>query len=302
MRRERDRGESIQVSVAVAGVRKRRPPDRYGRTIAPQSYCPKVPASSSCPTSKAPEKAAIAENVQTRWPSLAYKIASGIPLNIPQPMLLSGASVGADTIFGTYALQSGHNVVHFLGPRNEPSAEAVAQQASTLYRLCDELLDGDAVSADFERVGAARLLGKNADFSAGILEWRDSRRNILQVRSADTVYAVGYRMNPSVETPGLDIGGGTGWACQAYVDRFGEGGGEDPKQCRLFFYDDGAPAWPGCMKDKATHRRWSSWDAVCHKWIPMSCEPPTPSGRYAGIGATIVDPEHGAAAIGKLYS
>ena len=51
-------------------------------------------------------------------------------------------------------------------------------------------------------------------------DWHESRRNILQVKEAGSVYAVGYRVPPDKETPPLDIGGGTGFACECYVNRF----------------------------------------------------------------------------------
>ena len=41
-----------------------------------------------------------------------------------RPLMLSGASDGADTLFGEHALRVGHGVVHVLGPSNEPSEEA----------------------------------------------------------------------------------------------------------------------------------------------------------------------------------
>ncbi len=132
-------------------------------------------------------------------------------------------------------------------------------------------------------------------------EWNGSRRNWFQVRRADAVYVVAYRSNPSPETPRLDIGGGTGWACQWYIDRFLPGG-EDPKKCKLYFYDDGAPAWPGCLKDLDTHRKWNQWNIELNKWEPVpGGSPPPPQGFYAGIGGTILDKDYGEKAIRDLY-
>ena len=100
------------------------------------------------------------------------------------------------------------------------------------------------------------------------------------------VYAVAYRLplqpNAPDARPDLDIGGGTGFACQLYVDRFShqrkqyecphgecvrgeelgqnaaDDEGEGPEEgslCELYFYDDGSPGWSGCLIDPATHRR-----------------------------------------------
>ena len=133
-------------------------------------------------------------------------------------VLFSGASDGADTRFGIRARAANYDVVHFLGPRNEPSTEAAEQQAQQLMRLEDSLLEGQAMNDIFASVNRTRFAG--SDLETAEEDWRDSRRNVLQVLRADMVYAVAYRSNPSPETPTLDIGGGTGWACQCYVNRF----------------------------------------------------------------------------------
>jgi len=150
----------------------------------------------------------------------------------------------------------------------------------------------------FASVNRTRFAG--SDLETAEEDWRDSRRNVLQVLRADMVYAVAYRSNPSPETPTLDIGGGTGWACQCYVNRFVGEGAEPQHLCRLYFYDDGAPGWAGCLKDSATHRRWNRWDPAAQVWIPLEGMPPTPSGIWAGIGATRLDPEFGMRAIDDL--
>jgi len=230
------------------------------------------------------------------------------------PVLLSGASPGADTLFGEEALRRGHQVLHVLGPRNDPSAEAAQEQPQQLLRVNDELLDGPVVSASFNAAAKVRGISKptrrlpQGGPNGTLEEWRDSRRNMLQVVGAQAVYAVAYRLNPSPHTPELDVGGGTGLACQMYVDRFKPRGAEDASACRLFFYDDGAPGWDGCLKDAATHRRWNRWDPLRSSWIPLEMAPPMPGGHskespalYAGIGATRLDPVYGEKAIRSLY-
>eukprot|EP00443_Scrippsiella_acuminata_P032596 CAMPEP_0115366064 /NCGR_PEP_ID=MMETSP0270-20121206/104609_1 /TAXON_ID=71861 /ORGANISM="Scrippsiella trochoidea, Strain CCMP3099" /LENGTH=177 /DNA_ID=CAMNT_0002788817 /DNA_START=57 /DNA_END=587 /DNA_ORIENTATION=+ len=153
-----------------------------------------------------------------------------------------------------------------------------------------------------------------------------ARRNFLQVRYADMVYVVGWRLEEGKdqftgrgdvdprETPLLDVGGGTGWACQWYVDRFADGV-EDPAQCRLFFFDDAGPPWarkdpategkwntedpaqcklfffddagpPWARKDPATEGKWNRWNVERKTWEPLEKKPPKPFGLYAGIGAT----------------
>ena len=100
------------------------------------------------------------------------------------------------------------------------------------------------------------------------------------------------------DTPVLDVGGGTGWACQWYADRF-EDGGEDPDQCRLYFYDDAGPPW--ALQDETTKGKWSCWDVRNQRWAPVALgSPPSPDGLYAGIGARQLS-EGATCAIGRLY-
>jgi len=108
------------------------------------------------------------------------------------------------------------------------------------------------------------------------------------------VYAVAYRMLPSASTPRLDIGGGTGFACSFYTDRF-KHGQEDPATCRLYLFDEGTK-----LQDPETQQRWNAWDTATETWQPMTCLPPKPSGIYAGIGASRISPA-GAKAIEELF-
>ena len=137
-----------------------------------------------------------------------------------------------------------------------------------------------------------------------------SRRNFFQVRRASSVYAVGWRLcegvNPLTFEPlpageqgqGIDVGGGTGWAFQFYIDRFGPGG-EDPSSCRLYFFDNGGP--PFARQDSRTSGRWSLWDVENETWLLLEGQPPAPAGLYAGIGACSLEGGGGVEAIKKLY-
>ena len=238
---------------------------------------------------------------------MGHSLASGTYTIDGKPMMLSGASDGADTLFGRYALAAGHDVRHILGPRNQPSVECDKKQSSTVVRVSDDVLGGDVASAAFEYAAAARHVGEPG---GGTLdEWRESRRNFLQVRSASALAVVAYRLPPGALTPAMDIGGGTGLACQMYIDRFEPRGPEPASECELYLYDDGAPGWDGCLKDPATHRRWNRWQPVLDgasapgRWV--TCQPPSrvliDAGRpYAGIGATRLS-TYGEGAIRELY-
>ena len=215
------------------------------------------------------------------------------------PLLLSGASPGADTEFGEAAMRLGHEVAHFLGPNNEPSPEATQTQTAKLLDVSDDVLEGEAVGSVFRKTVHTRFAGDALDTADE--DWKDSRRNVLQVMRADVVYAVAYRSLPEEGSPALDIGGGTGFACECYANRFRGDGGEDPSGCRLYLFDDGDPNWPGCLKDPLTHRKWSRWDSLQEVWSPLEGAPPTPSGVYAGIGSTRLT-EWGVRAIHELMA
>ena len=216
-----------------------------------------------------------------------------------RPLLLSGAAEGADTAFGEAAMeQCGHEVAHILGPSNRPSEEATRQQSHTLVGVSDQVLQSPIVDIIFRKCANSRL--SKAALETAHEDCYASRRNILQVKEADSVYAVAYRLPPSDDTPRLDVGGGTGFACECYVNRFVLDGEEDPSHCRLYLFDDGDPAWPGCLKDPATHRKWSQWEPQRKVWTPLYGQPPTPSGVYAGIGATRLT-DWGLRAIKELF-
>ena len=207
--------------------------------------------------------------------------------------MLSGASPGADTLFGAAAGRAGHRVVHFLGPTNEPSEAAAREQARSLCHVKKATIEHATVSGALRAAAVARLKPLP---DAWAEEWYDSRRNFLQVRRADAVFAVGYRQPQS--DPPLDIGGGTGFAAQFYVDRFraardaqSDLGGEPADGCKLYFYDDSSPGWSGCKIVPQTHKKWNAWDVRAQAWVPLSGKPPPPTGTWAGIGGTRLSPD-----------
>ncbi|CAK0888291.1 unnamed protein product, partial [Prorocentrum cordatum] len=174
-------------------------------------------------------------------PTLAREIIDGT-LNLstlPRPMLLSGACDGADSLFGRHAIAADHDAVHLLGPgdREWASEAAKSGEVGKMLDVEADLLDDPAVSRAFRVAGERRVLGsQRADGWEAKAAAMSARRNFLQVRRAGAVYAVGWRLAKGAdqftgreavapgETPLLDVGGGTGWACQWYADRFGAGG------------------------------------------------------------------------------
>lgn len=257
---------------------------------------------------------------QQELPSLADDIIHGRPLpsSLGLPVCLSGACAGADETFGECAMAQGHGLVHFLGPGDEEWAGETARDTQThaYFNVSAELLNGEVVERAWQLAGSKRVKGGHrTDGWESFVESKCARRNFCQVRQADSLYVVAWRAKPGShpltgkdeigedEAIVLDIGGGTGWACQWYVDRFAEGG-EDPSKCKLFLFNDPGPPW--ALKDEATMGKWSSWDAVGQKWSPFwspfadTEAPPPPSGLYAGIGGTWLSPE-ATIAIHDLY-
>ena len=71
-------------------------------------------------------------------------------------VMLSGASDGADTLFGALALGCGHLVAHLLGPHNVPSAAARAGQQEALCHLDDGILHSELVDEVVDAIRRAR--------------------------------------------------------------------------------------------------------------------------------------------------
>ena len=240
-------------------------------------------------------------SIEGRYPTLCREMLAPASFRHPAsdpPLCLSGASEGADELFGCAALSAGHVVAHIMGPRNVPSALCASTQGDALYHVSDELLHSSCISAALQKAQVERA--GVASHMTGAIE--ESRRNYLQVICADACICVAYRHQASKDVLSkLDIGGGTGWAAQWYADRFQPSGAEDPSGCQLYLWDDGNPSAPGCLIDPATHRRWNRW--VDNRWVPLA-DGEAPDLRrfrvYAGIGATRLS-QSGVAAIRALY-
>jgi len=231
------------------------------------------------------------------------------------PTLVSGGFQGADVLFGDAAANAGHVVVHILGPFNSATSKAAINQH--LCRLEPAQLDNDKVHQQWSDVMAKR--DKN---------WQEqdymSLRNLFQVQDVDAVYAVATRLpaeeQPEVPIP-MDIGGGTGLAAQAYINRLGPNGmsiRRIPAKCidndcvikgKLWLFDDciHTEKWKGCLIDEKTNKKWSKWNFETQEWNPLGDnESPNelPGAeqqlRYAGIGGRFINPA-GNIAIGKLY-
>ena len=103
-----------------------------------------------------------------------------------QPRMLSGASPGADTLFGAAAARAGHVVVHFLGPNNEPSETAAREQADSLCRVQRATIEHPSVTAALRDAAAAE--GGEAAAAAAAMEELEAR---LAAREAALAKEVG---------------------------------------------------------------------------------------------------------------
>ena len=239
--------------------------------------------------------------MQERYPTLCQSMLAPDRYRHPTeepPLCLSGACEGADEFFGCMAPSVGHLVAHVMGPRNVPSEMCASAQSHALYNVSDELLHDAQIDAAMQQA-----IAKRAGVASNMNGWlEDSRRNYLQVCCAEACVCVSYRNKASEEVVSkLDIGGGTGYAAQWYVDRFQPTGPEEPAHCHLYLWDDGNPSVPTCLIDPATHHRWNRWED--ERWVPLADGegPPLSNFRvYAGIGATRLS-EAGLAAIRDLY-
>jgi hypothetical protein len=234
-------------------------------------------------------------------------------------IMLSGASKGADLKFGKCAKKSKDLAVHILGPEkmNEPGPGFNETTDGRILRTTRAVLLASPIDAAF--ISALKSLEQYETYTQNENDWKKetfdeywhaSRRNFLQVRSAEAVYAVAYRdlksqkkhiVDDKTVEQMMDIGGGTGIACQMYIDRFGEGEGkEDPQQCNLFFFDDSTKGFAHI--EPKTHNKWCKWNHSARSWTVLENGPPHPStyNTYAGIGATILT--NGTAAIEALYA
>ena len=170
-----------------------------------------------------------------------------IPLDdLTDRLCLSGGADGADVQWGMVAGLAGHAVRHFTfqGHRSQAPLEEIVVLTK------DQLAIADVHLHMANKTMKRRWPIKN-QFVANLL-----RRNYYQVAWSDSVYAVASIENGMVT-------GGTCWAVQMFLDRFGF---------------DPAPAY---VFNQLTDR-WLTWSGTGWEDCP---EVPVPTGVWAGIGS-----------------
>ena len=166
----------------------------------------------------------------------------------------SGGAQGADLLWGELALENDYELIHYVfkGHKgsNHPNAVVIPPEL---------LNEGDSVLKQANKI-LNRSFPAHSDFVTNLL-----RRNYWQVRDSDSVYALA-----GIDDDGL-VMGGTSWAVECFkVLR--------PNSDRIFVYDMIKNSWyqwiPGTFSIPIIEGRW---DMIIH--------PPTPSGRWTGIGS-----------------
>ena len=115
-----------------------------------------------------PYKGRVAPALPRNGGALVEKLLASKSKGTEQPILLSGGSVGADTLAGAAALKAGHEVAHLYAACNEfwLSEDVRANQGGNVFLLSDELLDSAPVMAAFEKCapppGVSRLFSASA--------------------------------------------------------------------------------------------------------------------------------------------
>lgn len=163
---------------------------------------------------------------------------------------LSGGADGADLQWGMTAGHAGHHVIHwsFKGHRSKaPPSEVVS--------LTDDQLEEANEPCKAASKGIGRWFPPKSLFVKNLL-----RRNWFQVKDAERVYAVA-----SIDEKGF-VSGGTAWACQMFIDRFGGA------ECECYVFDQ-----------ETEH--WYIWIGGEERWLLLPDGPPKPHGVWAGIGS-----------------
>ena len=212
-------------------------------------------------------------------------------------VLFTGGAVGADLQFATSSLRAGHTVriMSFEGHKASLPKETSTTSNSNLHleRLSGVVLK--AADAPLKQAGKklARSSSGRTDYVTKLLQ-----RNYFQARDVSSVYAVG-RFAAGGRKDSVRIEGGTAWACQVFVDKslagFGSGFGEksvenEARLLQLFFFSQPHKAWFQCkLAGGATI-----------EWVQMESPPPSPQGKYAGIGTRVLEAA-GKAAVMALF-
>jgi hypothetical protein len=176
----------------------------------------------------------------------------------------SGGATGSDTVFGNWAKDYGHSVVHFgfKGMKTDwPYPQDMVWIRDDVLKTADDLL----LQAN---VFLKRKFPTQSEYVNNLL-----RRNYFQVYKTKTIYAIS-----SLELSG-NVKGGTGWAVAM---------GMLLNVPDIYIYDQHQLSWfryrEGTMK----------------MWTPMITLPPKPQGWYTGIGTRNITID-GVHAIQDLY-
>jgi hypothetical protein len=162
----------------------------------------------------------------------------------------SGGAIGADYYWSWKAEKVGHKVVAYSFDGH--------QFAGPIH--WKRVIHADNLVAVLKHVKFAGIkMRREGALSANWYTRSLFCRNYYQVKDAERVYAVGM-INQSTGY----VEGGTGWACQMFIDRFP---GDTPVP--IYIYE-------------LIEKWWYTWDG--RAWVACKTIPPRPEGHYAGIG------------------
>lgn len=185
-----------------------------------------------------------------------------------KPICFSGGATGADHTWGLMASDCGHSLIHYSFPGHNSVDPKYTKKLSRV-----ELDEAD----NYVEIAAKNMKRRWPTNNPKVNDLL--RRNYFQIRSSDRIYAVANFL-PDDKSK-LKISGGTCWAAQMYVDRWYAD--RNLKECELYFFD-------------MTRNKWMQW---WETWIDID-RPPTPRGRYAGIGSRDIT-DDGIKAIFTVY-
>lgn len=209
---------------------------------------------------------------------------------------LSGGAAGADVTWGDNAFKAGHQVVHwsYKGHKSHDPDHTFLLDEEELSEANDYLIEANLT------------LKRKLDFKKRYIPLL--QRNWYQIKYADRVYAVGSLNEKAViynphdgydqkyhitndRKDRMGVNGGTGWACQMYLDRYRRAYGE--MDFFMMFYD------------QIKHELYN-YSAQRGCWMPihLSAMGPIvekPSGIYAAIGSRDLNGK-GKAYIEEMYN
>ena len=172
-------------------------------------------------------------------------------------LLLSGGAEGADSLWDAFARHNRHDVIHW-------SFSDHKSNLADVYQLSEvELAQATPFVVRANKTLKRRFPSSNP-YVDNLL-----RRNYFQIAETSAVYA----MAPFAMGQGLNIAGGTAWACQMYLDQFVYDK-RNWKTCHLYLFEPNA-------------LRWFEWEV--DNWMPIE-RPPRPRTTYTGIGSRKLNP------------